>query len=86
MAIVDATNAFGSSGVSSWSNNDVMPPGLTIPCPPAAPTTANSGTDVTISWTAPVIGGSVITGYTVQIKNSGGTFTAESANCNQNPK
>jgi len=40
-----------------------------IPNVPAAPTTSmNTNVSVTISWTAPFNGGSVITSYTVRIR------------------
>ena len=44
---------------------------------PDAPTTVNSKTGIEITWKAPKNGGSVITGYTVAIKNSKGVLTAE---------
>jgi hypothetical protein len=47
---------------------------------PAAPTSAISGTDVTITWVAPTDGGSAITGYTVAIQQSDANFAT--AICN----
>ena len=48
-----------------------------VPDIPAAPITAISGTDVTITWAAPADGGSPIIGYTVFIRESDGfTFSA----------
>ncbi len=74
-ATVQATNAVGSSAASTSGNGAVLP---TVPSVPAAPTTTNvSSTSVAISWVAPSDGGSVITGYTVAIRqNDGVTFTA----------
>ncbi len=52
------------------------------PSVPAAPTTSvNSNTSITITWVAPLDGGSPITSYTVAIKNSIGSFSTESVNC-----
>ena len=52
------------------------------PSVPAAPNTVIQNSSVIITWVAPYNGGSAITGYTVAIQNSGGTFTTESVNCN----
>ena len=61
---VAATNAIGT-GSPSAASNSVTP---TAPTAPAAPTgvAATAGNaQATVSWTAPSIGGSVITSYTV---------------------
>jgi hypothetical protein len=51
-----------------------------------APTTAISSatnTSVRISWTAPNTNGAAISSYKIEIKvKSGGTFSANTANCN----
>lgn len=44
--------------------------------------TAISGTDVTITWSAPSDNGSSITGYTVKLGKSDGTFAEDTALCN----
>ncbi len=74
-ATVFATNAVGISSTSTSGNGAVLP---TAPSVPAPPTTTNlSSTSVKINWVAPADGGSVITGYTVAIRQSDGvTFTA----------
>ncbi len=82
-ATVLATNAYGSSAASPYGNGAILSANPVIPSVPAAPTTSvNSNTSVTITWVAPSDGGSPITAYTVAIKNSVNTFTAESINCN----
>jgi hypothetical protein len=72
-ALVSAENSNGSSAYSSAGNGAVIP--ATAPSAPAAPITSNSGINVFINWVAPADGGSVITGYTVAIRQSDGTFT-----------
>ncbi len=74
-AKVLAKNAAGSSAYSVASSaGSVLP---TVPKSPEALTTAISSTNVVIAWVAPADGGSVITGYTVAIRQSDGvTFTA----------
>ncbi len=73
-ARVLATNAVGSSAYSTSGNGAVLP---TVPSVPTTLTSAISGTNVVITWVAPLDGGSVITGYTVAIRQSDGvTFTA----------
>ena len=70
-AKVKATNSIGSSAYSLVGNGAV----LTAPSAPAAPIIAISGTDVTITWPAPASGSTPITGYTVDIQQSDGTYT-----------
>jgi hypothetical protein len=48
---------------------------------PAAPTTVISRTSITITWVAPVDGGSAITGYTVAVKKSDGITYTPYAGC-----
>jgi hypothetical protein len=79
-AKVLATNAVGNSAYSSAGNGAVLP-SAAAPSVPAAPETAVSGTDVTVTWNAPNNGGSAITGYTVAILQSDGTTYAP-ATCN----
>jgi hypothetical protein len=79
-AKVLAKNAVGSSAYSSAGNGAVL---LSEPSIPAAPTTAVSGTDVTVTWNAPTNGGSTITGYTVAILQKDGT-TYTPATCTVN--
>jgi hypothetical protein len=53
-----------------------------IPEIPVAPTTQNSGQDITISWTAPSDNGAEITSYLVTIRHSDGvTFSEDSVAC-----
>jgi hypothetical protein len=47
----------------------------------AAPTTAIDGLGVRFSWTAPTTGGLTITGYNVQIRATGSTYTLETTYC-----
>lgn len=49
---------------------------------PSSPTTANSGTNVVITWSAPFYNGGTITSYTVTIMDSrGSTWTEDLVNC-----
>jgi len=70
-------------GLSSDST-EVTIRAAAVPSTPAAPTTVvNTNVSVTISWAAPVNGGSAITSYTVKIRQADEhSFTTESANCN----
>lgn len=53
------------------------------PDKPAAISSANSGTDVDFTWTAPASNqGSAITSYTLKIKTSGGAYVEDAVNCN----
>jgi hypothetical protein len=53
---------------------------LATPSVPSAPTTTNPNeTSIAITWVAPPMGSTAITGYTVAIKNSGSTFTSYAA-------
>ena len=70
-----ATFTTGMSGVAAVTNNSVEPP-----IAPFAPTgltaTASGTTTINLSWTAPVNnGGSVITGYKIEISPDGGSTT-----------
>ena len=47
----------------------------------AAPTTAIDGLGVRFSWAAPTTGGLTITGYKVQIRATGSTYTLETTYC-----
>ena len=65
-------------GVTSWSDGDHVTVRLDRLNAPGAPTdlaaTPDSGTQVTLSWTAPTMdGGSAITGYEYQQSTDGGT-------------
>ena len=57
-----------------------------IPDTPAAPTTSvNSNVSVTVTWTAPYNGGSVINSYFVTIRqNDEVTYSAHLVNCDGN--
>ena len=48
---------------------------------PDAPITTWVPNDVVITWTAPDYGGSVITGFTVTIKQKDSILTADTVNC-----
>ena len=75
---VEARNTNGYSSASS----DFTILHATAPEIPSAPTTANSGTNVVIDWSAPTINGAAITSYTVTILQSdGSTYTEETVNC-----
>lgn len=52
-----------------------------VPETPIAPTTANAGTNIQFSWTAPYDSGAAITSYTVLIKQGDGNFSEETVNC-----
>jgi hypothetical protein len=78
-AKVIALNAIGSS-VASLPGNGAMIP-ATVPSTPSALTTSISGSNVNINWVAPTDGGSVITGYNVEIRQSDGFFTAYTGGC-----
>ncbi|RCS61291.1 choice-of-anchor M domain-containing protein [Microbacterium sp. JB110] len=49
------------------ANCEASEPVATVPDAPAKPDASAAGDAVTVSWTAPVNGGSAITGYTVQL-------------------
>ena len=58
---VTATNSLGTS-VASVASNTVVP-AVSVPAAPAGIVATPGGTDVAITWTAPLNGGSAITGY-----------------------
>ena len=66
---VAAVNVAGA-GVFSEASGSVTP--RTVPSRPAAPKAVAASKAVTVSWTAPANGGSVITGYRVQYSANGG--------------
>ena len=53
-----------------------------VPARPNAPTTSVLGNKVVITWSAPNNNGADITSYSVQIRQSDGTFTPDLTNCN----
>ncbi len=68
-------NAIGLSAISS----EIAIIAATLPTTPVAPTTVISGTNVLISWIMQDTGGSVITSYTVKIRQSdNATYTSTS--------
>jgi hypothetical protein len=77
---VQARNAIGLGAMSS----EVLIRASAIPAVPSAPTTTVvSNTDVTISWSAPDNGGSVIESYTIKVRQiDGQTYSTSLANCN----
>lgn len=77
---IQSRNLIGFSPFSS----EVVIRAAARPSTPAAPTTlVTSNTSVTIVWTAPDNGGSVITSYTVWIQQSDSiTFSTELTSCN----
>ena len=75
---VDARNA---AGYGAYSNIAVIS-AATVPAQPLAPTTQQDLTRIKLTWQTPDDGGSPITGYTVQVQKSDGTFAKEITSCN----
>lgn len=75
---VQAKNSFGYSDFSETvSILSAQTPNI-----PSAPTTSFVGSDLIVSWTPPVSGGSPITAYNIQIRHSDGvTFSQELTAC-----
>ena len=73
-------NLVGNSAYSS----EILIRAAARPATPTAPTTSViSNTNVVITWAVPDNGGSVITSYSIKIReNDGLTYTAELGNCN----
>lgn len=70
------TNGYGSAS-SDFTILHAIAPDV-----PSTPTTANSGTNVVITWSTPLDNGSTITSYTVTIMHSdGSTYTEDLVNC-----
>ncbi len=62
---VRAANSVGDSG---WSTSSTAVPAVQPPDTPAAPTVTALNTSVGVSWQAPSVNGSAITGYHVQYR------------------
>jgi hypothetical protein len=75
---VQARNSYGLSDPSSVLS--VL--AAQIPAIPSAPTTTVSGTNVIVRWTAPDNGGSVITAYSILIRQNDGGFSPVLTTCN----
>jgi hypothetical protein len=67
-------------GFGSFSTELVVTPS-DVPGKASIPTTANSGTAVVVSWTAPNSHSSTIDAYAVLFKKSDGTFSTELTAC-----
>jgi len=68
--IVTATNSLGTSVASAPSNTVV--PAVTVPAAPTGLIATPGGTSVSLSWVAPVNGGSAVTGYNLYDATSSG--------------
>jgi hypothetical protein len=75
---VQSRNAFGFSDYSTILS--VL--SAFVPEKPSAPVSAISTNTVVITWSAPFDNGSVITHYTVEIRDSTSTFRTETTGCN----
>lgn len=53
-----------------------------VPDKPAAPVTSISGSNVLIKWDSPDDGSTQITSYLITIRQSDGSYTEDSTNCN----
>lgn len=67
-------------GFGSFSTELVVTPS-DVPGKASIPTTANSGTDVVVAWTAPSAHSSAIDSYQVLFKKLDGTFSTELTAC-----
>ena len=74
---VRAINIYGKG---AFSTELVVTPS-DVPGKASIPTTANSGTDVVVTWTAPNPHSSSIDAYEVLFKKSDGTFSTELTAC-----
>ena len=73
--------ARNSVGLSAYSN-EVSILAAQVPNQPLAPLTSITTDGVIISWKSPYNGGSLITSYTITIRqDDGATFTSDSENC-----
>jgi titin len=70
---VAATNGIGTGSYSSNSASVTPTAAATIPFTPSAPSVTSGNAQVSLTWTAPSNGGSVITDYLVQFSSNGGT-------------
>lgn len=70
--------------IYGWSpySNVVSQIAARKPDVPAAPYTSNTQTSVTITWTLPYNGGSLINSFVVQIQKADGNWTEEMTYCN----
>jgi len=70
-----ANNIVGSASVVSFNPTTVS----SVPGAPDQPTATASGSDITVTWSAPAItGGSAVTGYSVTLTSSTGATDADS--------
>ena len=75
--MVKAKNIYG---YGAFSTEFVVTPS-DVPGQASIPTTANSGTSVVVTWTAPSAHSSVIDSYQILFKKSDGTFSTETTDC-----
>jgi hypothetical protein len=75
---VESRNELGFSAYS-----EVLPIlAAQIPGTPSAPSTTNLGKNIQISWSPPDDGGTIITAYTIHIRNvDGSDFAIDTTNC-----
>lgn len=74
---VKAKNIYGFGTISS----ELVVTPSDVPGKASIPTTANSGTDVVVTWTAPSDHQSSIDAYEVMFKKADGTFSTELTAC-----
>lgn len=73
-----AKNKWGFGGFSATAEITAS----STPGTAAAPTTAISGSNVKITWVAPLDYGSVITSYQITVADAASAFHEETVNCN----
>jgi hypothetical protein len=74
---VEARNDVGYSSPSQ----EISIMAATFPDPPSAPQTIVSGDKIVVQWAAPYNGGTPLTAYKVEIKQSDGQYSEDLVNC-----